>query len=126
MADNTKEETKPTDDVEFLQEVNYSNDRRGHSQHGKSMGEFGPDYSHRKQYQMRKPPYAPHVREYYGDLGREMTDGYEPNEAHDTQQPPLDIQPTNRYEPHPIEPYAAPKKDNNEKVDDSYELYRDD
>jgi hypothetical protein len=107
MEDDTKKETKPTDDLEFLDEVNYS---------------------YRKEYHMKKPPYPPHVREYHGDLGREMTtDTFEPSEAHNTQQPPLDIQPTNRYNPHPIEPWVAPKKDHEgyEKEDDSYKLWRD-
>ena len=102
MATDTKEETKPTDDLEFLDEVNYS---------------------YRKEYHMRKPPYPPHVREYYGDLGREMTDTFEPSEAHNTQQPPLDIQPNriNKYDPS-----YTPDQLEKTKEDDSYELWRDD
>ena len=124
MATDTKEETKTTDDV-ITQDAKQ---RRRYTQSGKSMGEFGPDYSYRKEYQMRKPPYSPHVREYHGDLGREMTTDFTTNEAHSTQQPPLDIQPTSRYDPHPIEPWVAPKKDHEgyTKEDDSYELWRDD
>ena len=71
MAKDTKEDTKQTDDLEFLQEVNYSNDRRGHSQTGRSMGEFGPDYSHRKQYHIdyhtnpEHPEHTPHGKPLY-------------------------------------------------------------
>ena len=51
MATDTKEETKPTDDLEFLDEVNYS---------------------YRKEYQQqrKRPPYAPHVIDKY-DPNRE-------------------------------------------------------
>ena len=71
MATDTKEETKQTNDLEFLDEVNYSNDRRGHSQTGRSMGEFGPDYSHRKQYHIdyhtnpEHPEHTPHGKPLY-------------------------------------------------------------
>ena len=45
MATDTKEKEKGTDDLEFLDEVNYS---------------------YRKEYQQRKrPPYAPHVIDKY-------------------------------------------------------------
>ena len=108
MADNTKKETKTTDDI-----TQDAKQRRHYTQSGKGPGEFGPDYSYRKEYHMRKkPPYTPHVREHFGDLGREYHT-FEPNEAHNTQQPPLDIKPKERqqYDPHPIEPWVAPKKD---------------
>ena len=146
MADDTKKETSNTDDV-ITQDAKQ---RRRYTQSGKSMGEFGENYSYRKQYhhdyhdssgvkwqeptitpqgKPLKPPYPSHVREYFNDLGREYHT-FEPSEAHDTQQPPLDIQPRKRkeYDPHPIEPWVAPTKDHEgyEKVDDSYELYRDD
>ena len=97
--------------------------KRNAVQSGKGPGEFGPDYSHRKRYQLGEVP----VRK--------------------------------QYEPHPIEPWTAPKKDNEGyeyrksdrdippapvfkdpdigpdqfkdggapiKTDDSYELWRDD
>ena len=43
------------------------NERKGHSQSGTGPGEFGPDYSDRKQYHLtgKRTPYPTHVIEPY-------------------------------------------------------------
>ncbi len=43
------------------------NERKGHSQSGTGPGEFGPDYSDRKQYHLtgKRTPYPTHVIESY-------------------------------------------------------------
>jgi len=85
MADDTKKETKTTDDI-----INDAKQRRHYTQSGKGPGEFGPDYSHRKRYQL-------------GEV--EIPAGWPSDENGE----PGKRKP---YEPHPIEPWIAPKKDN--------------
>jgi len=84
MADDTKKETKPTDDI-----TNDAKQRRRYTQSGKGPGEFGPDYSPRKRYQLGEVP----IPGWPSD-----SDNGEPGKR-------------TPYEPHPIEPFVAPKKD---------------
>ena len=41
------------------------NERKGHSQDGNGPGEFGPNYSDRKRYHLKRSPYPTHVIEAY-------------------------------------------------------------
>ena len=41
------------------------NERKGHSQDGNGPGEFGPNYSDRKRYHLKRSPYPTHVVEAY-------------------------------------------------------------
>ena len=41
------------------------NERKGHSQDGNGPGEFGPNYSDRKRYHLKRSPYPAHVIEAY-------------------------------------------------------------
>jgi hypothetical protein len=82
MEDDTKKETKPANDI-----TQDAKQRRRYVQSGKGPGEFGPDYSHRKRYQL-------------GEV--EIPAGW-PSEDDDPMRKP--------YEPYPIEPWIAPEKD---------------
>ena len=55
------------------------NERKGHSQDGTGPGEFGPDYSPRKEYHLKRTPYPTHVIESYREEKKMACDNIECN-----------------------------------------------
>ena len=98
MADDTKKETKRTDDM-ITQDAK---DRQRHRQSGKSMGEFGENYSYRKRYQhdYHDSSGVKWVEPTITPQGKPLQPGW-----------PSDDDDPKRYAPHVIEPFIVPEKD---------------
>ena len=97
MADDTKKETKPTDDM-ITQDAK---DRQRHRQSGKSMGEFGENYSYRKRYQ----------HDYHDSSGVKWVEPTITPQGKPLSGWPSEDDDPKRYEPHVIEPFVVPNKD---------------
>ena len=76
-------------------------DRQRHRQSGKSMGEFGENYSYRKQYQ----------HDYHDSSGVKWIEPTITPQGKPISGWPSEDDDPKRYEPHPIEPWIAPEKD---------------